>query len=222
MQRADFVFDAEVNRSFIVAGRLAVFFTDDQKAGGVAAGILNVIGNDVQAVEVGGQRAGNSGTVTLCGHFGGQRGAVDRIHFHAGKIFAEPATALADRFLLTANPRNFFLRYRGQQIERNRQIDFRADFQRRSGELIEGVRNRTFDGVFDRHDTVVGGAAFDRREHIGDGADRMVVHTGAEFGVRRLMREGGGRSEIGDLQIAFQRQRRRHNFAVDGARRPFG
>ena len=99
--------------------------------------------------------------------------------------------------------------------------DLRADAQVAFHENIERVIDRALGGVFDRHHAVVGVAARDHVEDIGDADVRRVIHARAEFAPRGLVRVRRFRPEVGDRQILLQGERGGHDLAVNRADRLF-
>ena len=97
--------------------------------------------------------------------------------------------------------------------------DLRDDFQFGLDEHVERMEDRAFGGVLDGHDAVVGLAAFDGGEDVGDGGAGLEAQAGAEIFQRGLVGEGGFRPEVGDAQFLLQRERGGDDFAVNGLER---
>jgi hypothetical protein len=79
------------------------------------------------------------------------------------------------------------------------------------------VRDHALGGIFHRHDTVVCAVFANLGENVRDGFLRRVSQARTKTTNRGLMRERGFRPEIRDGQSLFQRQRARHDFAINGA-----
>ena len=84
------------------------------------------------------------------------------------------------------------------------------------------MENRALCGIFDWYDTVVGVAGLHRREHVGNGGNRAVVHARPEIFERRLLRECRAGAEVGHEQFLLRGNRSRYDFAVYGFQRVFG
>ena len=97
------------------------------------------------------------------------------------------------------------------------QDDLRNDLQVAIDEHVERVRDDAFRGVLDGHHAVVRPVFADLMENVRDGLVRIIAQAGAKAADRGLMREGGLRSQIGDAHRLLQRQRARHDFAVNRA-----
>ena len=77
--------------------------------------------------------------------------------------------------------------------------------------------DRSFGGIFDRNDSVVGAAAGDFVEDFCEVGKGGVIDGVAEFLDRGLMGPGAFGAEIGNFEVVLEREGGGHDLAVNGA-----
>ena len=88
----------------------------------------------------------------------------------ARQVFVQPAAALRERLRVRAHATDVAEhRHASHQVLVDAQLDLAADLERRAQEHVEGVVDRAFGRVLDRHHAEIGGAGFDLVEHFFDG-----------------------------------------------------
>ncbi len=99
------------------------------------------------------------------------------------------------------------------------QGDLRADHQVGLRELVECGIGYPVIGIVDRHHAAIRLILAHLAEDIRHVAEEEITHAGAKFALRRLVRVASRRAETRDGDVLFQRERGRHDLAVDGADR---
>jgi len=190
---------------------------EDEEARDVVGAILDAGGDDGDAVEFGGEAAGHGGgTGGFARAANGLGGAVEGGGGGGGQVAAQPFTALAEGLVAGENGFDFLERLVGNEAVLNGEEDLRDDFQFGLDEHVERVEDGTFGGVFDGDDAVVGLAAFDGGEDIGDGGAGLKVEAGAEIFEGGLVGEGRFGAEVGDAEFLLERKGGGDDFAVNG------
>ena len=179
VQRADLVFHGKEHGRLVVAGRLAETFGDHKEARRVAAEVLHIPIEDVQAVQFGRERARQGGAFGLAGrHFSASGRAGHRDQRNARHVLAQPAPTLPENLRLAVDSPDLLAWNIRHQRVGYRQVNLRADFQGRVRELVQRVRHRAIRRIFDRHNTVIRAFLFNRVENVADGfAIRVLARS---------------------------------------------
>ena len=175
---------------------------DDDEAGLVAVVVLDVLGQHLQAVQLGCHTGGDRRQLrrgVVADHFGRTRRRRRIADVGIGEVLAQEAVALSGRHrdrqdLLDvadtdAGPR----RQRHVDVEHDLANDHEIVIE---GERVEGEVDHPFDRVLDRHEAEIDVTTGDRVEHIGHRSVRPQIAIGEiGLGPQRLLGEGAERSE---------------------------
>ena len=93
------------------------------------------------------------------------------------------------------------------------------------GQLIEGLVGQPMLRIIDGNDAAIRLVALHFGQNLRDIREEMIPHAGSEFAFGRLVRRRAGRPETGNGDVLLQRQRSRHNLAINradgfGSKRP--
>ena len=218
VEGADAVAGGETDGGLVVAGLGGTLFAKDEEAGGVVGIVLDVLVDDVELIDFGGEAAGDGGGVILVGGGFGGTGIAGEFHqFGAWEVLKQPGAALSEGLGMAVDLADLRTRAFGEEAVADGEADFSADLDIGVDEHVKSVVDDPLGGVFDGDAAVVGVIGLDLAEDIGDAVFGGVIDTVTEFGHGGLMGIGGLGAEERDLQGTFEGEGTGHDLMVDGA-----
>ena len=171
-----------------------------RKAGGIVALVLDLAGEDVEAVDLSGEFGGERGHlgVSGLGHLAGRArgvGAGDALDV----VLCQECAALAQKHRMAFGALDLFQRHagQGQQVDMHAHESLGNDVQAGVGKQVVNVGHAPESGVFDRQHGKVRLARADGLDRVLEGAAGQGIHVG--IGVAAgLVGIGAGLSLKGD------------------------
>ncbi len=208
MQRAHAVLDGEHDGGLVLACSARRFLCHHEEPGDIMRIVLDLSGNDLQAVEHGSHFAGNGARFGIVlGHLRGP-GSARRVEYgNTRRILLDPLPALARHLRMGEYlPDVLQLSRTAHQVLRNFKHDLCIDLQVRVDEHVERVVHHALGGVLDGNDAVIGAAAVHFAEDVTDGLDRHILGRKAELLHAGHVRERCAGAQVGNLEGPLQGQ----------------
>ena len=185
-----------------------------QKAGAVAAVVLDAGIDDLQAIAVGrnGRADGSAVWLLRCTPrrlgIGGQGHALG-----AGQVGIEPAMALRQRLRMGIDPLHAIaMTTAGHQVLMHPQFNLATDDEAGAEQQIECAGDHALGRVLHRHHGKVGAATLGTAEHLIDGSAGHALDRMTEMLIQRHFAERPLRPEIAHRQRLLQAATGRHHF----------
>ncbi len=221
VQGTRLVAHGEEDRRLVAPGRAGRREADDEESGRVVLIVLDAGAQHRDTVEPPRQLGGDGRHRAVAGgNLYRQRRGGHLLTHHVGQVGAKPLAALGQPLRVGQHALDLCqIGSLREQVLGNVEGQFTADHDVRIGEPVERYVDGPSRGVLHGHDTVLGAAALDLVEHLGDSADRPILDRRPEALKGGLVREGGGRTKVGDRERGFEGAAPRQDLRPDG---PYG
>ena len=218
-QGAGLVLDADEQGRAVSAAGLRVLAADDDKAGGVAGLVLDVLFQNIQAEQFRGQGAAQGGAAhgrVLLGKNAGLGGG-GRLHdFRVREVPQNPVPRLAERLGMGIQDADVLPRNVRHQGVADVQVDLGADFQGGGGEEVHDGGDGPFRGIFHGHHAVLRLAQVNHVKYVLEALAGDQLAALSELLERGLMAPGPLGAQVGDGKAAFQEKGAGNDFTVNG------